>query len=141
MKLTDNVFGAIFMAVSMLSFIGNDALMKFLFQTISVEQGIFMRGLVSVPLLAVIAYFRKSLFIRIDWRNWRVILVRAFAELASTMLFLTALAHMPLANITAILQSCLDLRLTDDPTGEGFEYYRRLCCLSVSNIRTLPRRR
>ena len=105
MKLTDNVFGAIFMAVSMLSFIGNDALMKFLFQTISVEQGIFMRGLVSVPLLAVIAYFRKSLFIRIDWRNWRVILVRAFAELASTMLFLTALAHMPLANITAILQS------------------------------------
>ena len=105
MKLTDNVFGAIFMAVSMLSFIGNDALMKFLFQTISVEQGIFMRGLVSVPLLAVIAYFRKSLFIRIDWRNWRLILVRAFAELASTMLFLTALAHMPLANITAILQS------------------------------------
>ena len=105
MKLTDNVFGAIFMALSMLSFIGNDALMKFLFQTISVEQGIFMRGLVSVPLLAVIAYFRKSLFIRIGWRNWRVILVRAFAELASTMLFLTALAHMPLANITAILQS------------------------------------
>ena len=105
MKLTDNVFGAIFMAVSMLSFIGNDALMKFLFQTISVEQGIFMRGLVSVPLLAMIAYFRKSLFIRIDWRNWRLILVRAFAELASTMLFLTALAHMPLANITAILQS------------------------------------
>jgi S-adenosylmethionine uptake transporter len=105
LKLTDNVFGAIFMAVSMLSFIGNDALMKFLFQTISVEQGIFMRGLVSVPLLAMIAYFRKSLFIRIDWRNWRLILVRAFAELASTMLFLTALAHMPLANITAILQS------------------------------------
>ena len=81
MKLTDNVFGAIFMAVSMLSFIGNDALMKFLFQTISVEQGIFMRGLVSVPLLAVIAYFRKSLFIRIDWRNWRVILVRALPSL------------------------------------------------------------
>ena len=64
-----------------------------------------MRGLVSVPLLAVIAYFRKSLFIRIDWRNWRVILIRAFAELASTMLFLTALAQMPLANVTAILQS------------------------------------
>ena len=60
MKLTDNVFGAIFMAVSMLSFIGNDALMKFLFQTISVEQGIFMRGLVSVPLLAMIAYFAKA---------------------------------------------------------------------------------
>jgi len=93
------------MAVSMLSFISNDALMKFLFQTISVEQGIFMRGLVSVPLLALIAYLRKSLFVRIDWRNWRVILTRAFAELAATMAFLTALSHMPLANITAILQA------------------------------------
>jgi len=105
MKLTDNVFGAILMAVSMLSFISNDALMKFLFQTISVEQGIFMRGLVSVPLLALIAYLRKSLFVRIDWRNWRVILTRAFAELAATMAFLTALSNMPLANITAILQT------------------------------------
>ena len=105
MKLTDNVFGAIFMAIGMLSFTVNDALMKFLFQTISVEQGMFMRGLVSVPLLAVIAYFRKSLFISIDWRNWRVILIRAFAELASTMLFLNALAQMPLANVSAILQS------------------------------------
>jgi len=93
------------MAVSMLSFISNDALMKFLFQTISVEQGIFMRGLVSVPLLALIAYLRKSLFVRIDWRNWRVILTRAFAELAATMAFLTALSNMPLANITAILQA------------------------------------
>ena len=66
MKLTDNVFGAIFMAVSMLSFIGNAALMKFQFQTISVEQGIFISGLVSVSLLAVIDDFRKSLFCRID---------------------------------------------------------------------------
>ena len=105
MKLTDNVFGAILMAISMLSFVSNDALMKFLFETISVEQGIFMRGLVSVPLLAFIAYLRKSLFIRIDRRNWRVVITRAFAELAATMAFLTALSKMPLANITAILQA------------------------------------
>jgi drug/metabolite transporter (DMT)-like permease len=90
----------------MLSFTGNDALMKFLFQTISVEQGMFMRGLVSVPLLAVIAYFRKSLFARFDWRNWRVILIRAFAELASTMLFLNALAQMPLANLAPFCNHC-----------------------------------
>jgi len=89
----------------MLSFVSNDALMKFLFETISVEQGIFMRGLVSVPLLAFIAYLRKSLFIRIDRRNWRVVITRAFAELAATMAFLTALSKMPLANITAILQA------------------------------------
>ena len=90
-----------------------------------------MRGLVSVPLLATIAYFRKSLFKRIDWRNWRVILVRAFAELASTMLFLTALAHMPLANITAILQS-LPLTVTMFAAvffGEAFGWRRRSAIL------------
>ncbi|MDC1382974.1 DMT family transporter [Candidatus Puniceispirillum sp.] len=105
MKLSNNLFGAIFMVVSMLSFVSNDALMKYLFQTISVEQGILVRALISVPLLVIIAYFRKSLFVRIDRRNWKIVLIRAFAELGATMAFLTALSKMPLANVTAILQS------------------------------------
>jgi S-adenosylmethionine uptake transporter len=93
------------MTVSLLSFVSNDALMKYLFQTISIEQGIFIRGLVSVPILIAIAYARKSLFIRIDRRNLKLVLVRAFSELGATMAFLTALSKMPLANVTAILQS------------------------------------
>lgn len=93
------------MVVSMLSFVSNDALMKYLFQTISVEQGILVRALISVPLLLIIACFRKSLFVRIDRRNWKIVLIRAFAELGATMAFLTALSKMPLANVTAILQS------------------------------------
>ena len=105
MKLSNNLFGAIFMVVSMLSFVSNDALMKYLFQTISVEQGILVRALISVPLLVIIAYFRKSLFVRIDRQNWKIVLIRAFAELGATMAFLTALSKMPLANVTAILQS------------------------------------
>jgi len=105
MKLSNNLFGAIFMVVSMLSFVSNDALMKYLFQTISVEQGILVRALISVPLLLIIACFRKSLFVRIDRRNWKIVLIRAFAELGATMAFLTALSKMPLANVTAILQS------------------------------------
>ena len=105
MEKSDNFYGAILMMVAMLSFVSNDALMKFAFQTISVEQGIFIRGAIAVPLLAVIAYVRHSLFVRIDRKNWRVIGIRAFAELAATVTFLTALSKMPLANITAILQS------------------------------------
>ena len=93
------------MTVSLFSFVSNDALMKYLFQAISIEQGIFLRGLVSVPLLFAIACARKSLFILIDRRNWTVVLVRAFSELGATMAFLTALSKMPLANVTAILQS------------------------------------
>ena len=95
MKLSDNIFGAILMTASLFSFVSNDALMKYLFQAISIEQGIFMRGLVSVPLLLTIAYARKSLFIQIDRRNLKVVLVRAFSELGATMAFLTlSLIHI-----------------------------------------------
>jgi drug/metabolite transporter (DMT)-like permease len=105
MEKSDNFYGAILMMVAMLSFVSNDALMKFAFQSLSVEQGIFIRGAIAVPLLAIIAYFRHSLFVRIDRKNWWVVGIRAFAELAATVTFLTALSKMPLANITAILQS------------------------------------
>ena len=93
------------MMIAMLSFVANDAMMKYVFQEISVEQGILIRGSIAVPILILIAYFRKSLFVNIDRRNWRAILIRAIAEMVSTITFLTALSHMPLANITAILQS------------------------------------
>jgi S-adenosylmethionine uptake transporter len=105
MEKSDNFYGAILMMVAMLSFVSNDALMKFAFQSLSVEQGIFIRGAIAVPLLAIIACFRHSLFVRIDRKNWWVVGIRAFAELAATVTFLTALSKMPLANITAILQS------------------------------------
>ena len=73
------------MTGSLFSFVSNDALMKNLFQVISIEQGIFLRGL--VPLLLAIACLRKSLFVRIDRRNWRLVLMRAFSELGATMAF------------------------------------------------------
>jgi len=100
-----NLYGAALMALTMLCFVSNDALMKYLFQTLSVEQGIFVRGIITVPLIAIIAYARKSLFVRIDWRDMKIVLARSAAELAATVFFLTALSHMPLANVTAILQA------------------------------------
>ena len=150
------------MTVSLFSFVSNDALMKHLFQAISIEQGIFLRGLVSVPLLLAIACLRKSLFVRIDRRNWRLVLVRAFSELGATMAFLTALSKMPLANVTAILQS-LPLTVTMfaaiffgekvgwrrwsailigfvgvliiiKPGGEGFNQYSALALIAVGFI-------
>ena len=105
MERSENFYGAILMIVAMLAFVTNDALMKFVFQTISVEEGMFIRGSVSVPLLLLIAWVRNSLFIRISWQDWHIIIIRAIAELAATVCFLNALAYIPLANVTAILQS------------------------------------
>ena len=58
-----------------------------------------------MPILAAIAYVRESLFIRINRRNWQVILLQAFSELGATLAFLTTLSKMPLTNVTVILQS------------------------------------
>src|SRR6056300_627716 len=102
---SQNVFGALLMGLTMLCFVSNDAVMKLMFQSVSVEQGIFVRGLLAVPLIVIIAYLRKNLFVRLDRRDWLIVIVRSGAELAATVTFLTALAHMPLANVTAILQA------------------------------------
>ncbi len=101
----NNLFGAMLMALTMLCFVSNDALMKYVFQSISVEQGIFVRGILTVPLIALIAYLRKSLFVRVDWCDMKIVIARSITELVATLLFLTALSHMPLANITAVLQA------------------------------------
>ena len=105
MERSENFSGAILMIVAMLAFVTNDALMKFVFQTISVEEGMFIRGSVAVPLLLLIAWVRKSLFVRISWQDWHIVIIRACAELAATICFLNALAYMPLANVTAVLQA------------------------------------
>jgi len=102
---SNNLLGAALMALTMLCFVSNDALMKLMFQSVSVEQGIFVRGLLAVPLIAIIAYMRKSLFVKLSRRDLAIVIARSLAELAATVFFLTALSQMPLANITAILQA------------------------------------
>ena len=93
------------MALCMLCFVFNDALMKWLFAEMSIYQAIFLRGLITVPLMAAMAWRQGSLLLRLQSRDRRLVAVRVTAEVGATVGFLTALAHMPLANVTAILQA------------------------------------
>ena len=93
------------MAISMFSFVLNDGLMKALFADMSIYQGIFLRALVTVPLLAFMAWRTRVLIVRLAPRDSKLVLLRVISEVAATVGFLTALAHMPLANVTAILQA------------------------------------
>ena len=43
------------MAISMFSFVFNDGLMKVLFADMSIYQAIFLRGLVTAPLMELLA--------------------------------------------------------------------------------------
>ena len=104
-RLDENLRGATLMALSMLAFVLNDGLMKAVFDSMSIYQAIFLRGLITVPLIALLAWHKGALIVRIAPRNRLLVTLRVAAEVGATVGFLTALKHMPLANVTAILQA------------------------------------
>ena len=104
MRLNDNLLGAALMTCCVLAYVLNDAVMKLLFADIDFFQAIFLRGLVSLPPLLVLALMTKTLLQKYSAKNQRFMIIRILAEIGTTVTFLTALKHMPLANVTAILQ-------------------------------------
>ena len=111
MRLNENLLGAALMTCCVLAYVLNDAVMKLLFEDIDFFQAIFLRGLVSLPPLLVLALMTKTLLQKYSAKNQRLMIIRILAEIGTTVTFLTALKHMPLANVTAILQS-LPLAIT-----------------------------
>jgi len=102
---SDNLRGAVFMMLSMVGYVVNDTLMKLASGEVALAQGVFVRGLMASALLAAFAAYKGQLMHRASWPEMKVILWRGFAEIAATYCYLTALFQMPLANLTAIMQS------------------------------------
>jgi drug/metabolite transporter (DMT)-like permease len=103
--LSDNFRGAALMVVAMAGFVLNDTLVKLLAGQLSLFQVIAVRGLVATALLGLLAWHQKALFPALEKAEWRLLGLRIIGEVGSTLCYLTALFHMPLANATAILQS------------------------------------
>ena len=105
MRLTKNIMGAVLMTGCVLAYVINDALMKLLFAEMALFQAVFLRGLMTIPPLCLMMWFGKVTIRCLSLNNKRLIALRVGAEICATIAFLTALKHMPLANITAILQA------------------------------------
>ena len=105
MQPSENIKGAIFMSVNMLAFVVNDAFMKFLFIDISIYQAIFLRGVITIPMLALMAVYRNQITFSVNKSDWKYIWLRVAGEVGAAVFFLSALAQIPLANVTAILQA------------------------------------
>ncbi len=104
MVLTANTRGALLMMASMASFAFGDACVKALSGDIPLSQLLTLRGILATAFIAVLAYRLNALRFGLPGRDWALIATRSSAEVGAAYFFLTALAHMPLANITAILQ-------------------------------------
>jgi len=103
--LSDNARGALFMTAAMAAFVLNDTLMKLLSGDLPLFQAIFLRGVLTTLVFALLAWAMGALRLPdLNGDRWLVVL-RAFAECGATFFFLTALFNMPLATLTAILQA------------------------------------
>ena len=111
MQLNSNIKGAVLMTGCMLTYVINDAFMKLLFFETALFQAIFLRSLITVLPILVMTWITKVAIRNLSYLNKRLLLGRVSAEICATIAFLLALKHMPLANVTAILQA-LPLAIT-----------------------------
>ena len=104
MPISDNLRGVIYMNVSMLAFTVNDSFVKAVTETLPLYQTIALRGGIATMALLVLARAMGGLRLWPAPQDRGVIAVRSLAEIGGTVFFLTALMHMPLANLSAIMQ-------------------------------------
>ncbi len=103
--LSDNMRGSLMMTAAMAGFTLNDTCMKAVTATMPLYQAIFLRGLLTIALLVAFSGYLGGLKFALPRRDAVIISIRTLAEVGSTVTFLTALMHMPLANLSAIMQS------------------------------------
>ncbi|NBZ89302.1 DMT family transporter [Stagnihabitans tardus] len=105
MALSDNTRGILLMCGSMLGFTVNDGLMKAATEHMPLFQAIFLRGLIATFGIYVLARAQGVRQFLPQGRDRFWVLARTFGEIVSTATFLIALTQMPIANLSAILQS------------------------------------
>jgi S-adenosylmethionine uptake transporter len=98
------VGGGLVMSASMVCFIINDTFTKLLTHDVPIGQFILLRGLFAMTFMLglVIAAGHLSMT---PYAFDRRVLLRAMLDLGATGLFIAALYHTPLPNLTAVLQA------------------------------------
>ena len=93
--------GILAMAAGMASFVANDTVVKYVSESLPAGQLIFLRGVFATLLLLAIAQASGTtgqLRMLLD----RKVVLRAGFDAFATMVYLTSLFHLPIANATAI---------------------------------------
>lgn len=131
MPISSNLRAALFMVIAMAGFTANDSITKLLMETMGIGQVMLIRGIFATTLILLLAWHRGALA-RPRQLLHPTTALRAICEMMATVCFLGALAHMPLANISAVLQA-LPLAVTMGAAllfGEEVGWRRWLAILS-----------
>ncbi|QFT62444.1 DMT family transporter [Roseivivax sp. THAF30] len=100
----DNAKGAGLMMASMAAFTINDAFVKAAGAALPLGQILLLRGAISICALVMLARMLGALR-AVPRRDAALIALRSLAEVGAAYFFLTALLALPIANVTAILQT------------------------------------
>ena len=137
-RVSDNVHSALLTLCSSLMFTINDGLMKLILTEYDLFLSLFIRGVFALPMLVILCVYERMLSFRLGRRDTALIIGRALCEIGLSYCLLTALMQMPLATLTALLQSSpLFLSLVAFMCfGERFRW-RRWIALGVGYIGVL----
>jgi drug/metabolite transporter (DMT)-like permease len=103
-SLSDNARGALLLSTAMAFFVVNDAAMKLASAEVPMLQAMAVRG-VPVTLAFLAIAWRTGALAKARYLLDRLVLARTGTELAGSLLFMPALAHIPLATALALNQS------------------------------------
>jgi drug/metabolite transporter (DMT)-like permease len=92
------------MVVAMAGFTTGDAITKSLLETMNVGQVILVRGVFATTLIALVCW-RRGAFARRAHLMHPMVALRSLGELCGSIFFTLALSHMPLANLSAVMQA------------------------------------
>jgi drug/metabolite transporter (DMT)-like permease len=115
------------MAIAMAAFTMNDTITKHASQSMSMAQVMVVRGVFATVFVTILAWHQGALrhpALALDKMMW----LRVVGEICATVTFLVALSHLPLANVSAVLQA-LPLAITMGAAlffGEGVGWRRWL---------------
>ena len=104
-RMSQNIYGAFVMSGSMAFFALGDTCVKLIGTDMPLSQLLFLRGIVATACVAMLAWRMRGLTLRISRADGLLIALRSLTEVGAAYFFLTALIHMPLANVTALLQT------------------------------------
>ena len=93
----------VFMVLAMGSFVTNDTLIKLVGNSLPVGEIIMVRGVIAMAFIGLICAWQGVLG-NLPLLRSRYVLLRTTLDLIATILFIMALMHMPIANITAVMQ-------------------------------------
>ena len=102
------------MLLAMAGYVLNDMFIKLTLSELNLFQSILIRGIFAFALLVPLCWWMgafNSINGSLSALKHPMVFWRIFGEAAGTFFFLTALKHMPIGNVTAVLQT-LPLTIT-----------------------------